>query len=623
MNIYTFFRRFFSLLVIGGIGLQVSAQIPETPSIQMLLTDDSGDPVEGVHTITVCLYDSLTGGTALWTEMQTVALTEGLANIILGKVTPLNLSFDEQYFVGMAIDGGSEMTPRLELSPSTYSLSARAIYGTDNIFPDTGDVGIGTLSPQAKLDIEGKLRIAEVPLVDTITKVLVQDTLNDQIVKSIRVDSLLHLLNKVSWNFSWWGWPGNPGPPGPQGPQGPPGPPGPTGAPGEDLVVRSTDSTVVFIVDAETGESLHRGLEWFDGGLWVGYKDIDSKAGLGITPDGTLAILDHGGDTVTVFYPDGTSYHKGREIFKNGVVISNDDSPAGVTLLPDGTLIITDDKGNETTRINPDGTSAHSGLELFKRGLRIPLVNGGYILLSPEGGIQIFDQDGLVSHQDPLGNSYHKGMEIFDGGLRIPLVNGGYILLSREGGIQVFDEEGLVYQLDPFGISLHRRPEIFEGGIITKDSLGSQGTPENLIPSIDAETIRAKLIKADEKQFCIDHPLDPENKYLSHSSIETNEIANIYNGNVILDESGSAEVELPEWFGALNENFRYQLTPVGGPCPNLYIAGEVENNRFKIAGGESGMKVSWQIVGSRKDKYARENPLQVVSLKKNIHPKGN
>ena len=70
---------------------------------------------------------------------------------------------------------------------------------------------------------------------------------------------------------------------------------------------------------------------------------------------------------------------------------------------------------------------------------------------------------------------------------------------------------------------------------------------------------------------------------------------NVYNGNVILDENGEAVVELPEWFEALNTVFGYSLTCVGGFAP-VYIAGEIENNRFKIAGGKRGLKVSWQVM---------------------------
>ncbi len=104
--------------------------------------------------------------------------------------------------------------------------------------------------------------------------------------------------------------------------------------------------------------------------------------------------------------------------------------------------------------------------------------------------------------------------------------------------------------------------------------------------------------------FKIDHPLDPANKYLYHSFVESPDMMNIYNGMIVLDANGEAVVGLPDWFEALNRDFRYQLTPVGAPGPNLHIAEEVANNQFKIAGGKPGSKVSWQVTGIRHDAYA-------------------
>jgi hypothetical protein len=123
--------------------------------------------------------------------------------------------------------------------------------------------------------------------------------------------------------------------------------------------------------------------------------------------------------------------------------------------------------------------------------------------------------------------------------------------------------------------------------------------------------------------FKIDHPLDPANKYLCHSFVESPDMKNVYDGVVVLDRKGKAEIELPNWFGALNKDFRYQLTPIGAPGPNLYIAEEIsdkttnytsnnnKNSRFKIAGGTSGMKVSWQVTGIRKDPWANANRIEV------------
>ena len=103
---------------------------------------------------------------------------------------------------------------------------------------------------------------------------------------------------------------------------------------------------------------------------------------------------------------------------------------------------------------------------------------------------------------------------------------------------------------------------------------------------------------------------------------------NVYDGVVALNEKGEAEIDLPDWFGALNKDYRYQLTAIGAPGPNLYIAKEIlessedyidtitnnnNNNKsiFKIAGGTSGMKVSWQVTGIRKDPWANVHRVQV------------
>ena len=120
--------------------------------------------------------------------------------------------------------------------------------------------------------------------------------------------------------------------------------------------------------------------------------------------------------------------------------------------------------------------------------------------------------------------------------------------------------------------------------------------------------------------FKIDHPLDPANKYLSHSFVESPDMMNVYNGNVVMDGAGEAWVELPEWFEALNRDFRYQLTCIGGFAP-VYVAEKVSGNRFRIAGGEPGMEVSWQVTGVRQDEYAEAHPI-VVEEEKSAHEAG-
>jgi hypothetical protein len=115
--------------------------------------------------------------------------------------------------------------------------------------------------------------------------------------------------------------------------------------------------------------------------------------------------------------------------------------------------------------------------------------------------------------------------------------------------------------------------------------------------------------------FKIDHPLDPENKYLYHSFVESPDMMNIYNGNVVTDGSGYAVVEMPAWFEALNSDFRYQLTPVG-QFAQVMVASEIENGRFAICTDKSNVKVSWQVTGIRKDAYAEAHRIPVEEEKK-------
>lgn len=111
--------------------------------------------------------------------------------------------------------------------------------------------------------------------------------------------------------------------------------------------------------------------------------------------------------------------------------------------------------------------------------------------------------------------------------------------------------------------------------------------------------------------FKIDHPLDPANKYLTHSFVESPDMMNIYNGMAKLDGKGEAWVSLPAWFEALNANYRYQLTAIASASPNLHVGAEIDNGRFKIAGGNPGGKVSWQVTGVRHDAYADAHRLKV------------
>ncbi len=110
--------------------------------------------------------------------------------------------------------------------------------------------------------------------------------------------------------------------------------------------------------------------------------------------------------------------------------------------------------------------------------------------------------------------------------------------------------------------------------------------------------------------FKIDHPLDPANKYLYHSFVESPDMMNVYNGNINTDDSGLATVTLPDWFEALNRDFRYQLTVIG-QFAQAIVASEISHNQFTIRTDKPNVKVSWQVTGIRQDAYANAHRVQV------------
>jgi len=127
-------------------------------------------------------------------------------------------------------------------------------------------------------------------------------------------------------------------------------------------------------------------------------------------------------------------------------------------------------------------------------------------------------------------------------------------------------------------------------------------------------------MSASTKTFKIDDPLDPANKYLYHSCVESPDMMNIYNGNVTTDASGTATVTLPDYFDALNRDCRYQLTVIG-TFAQAIVSKEVSGNTFEIKTSVPNVKVSWQVTGIRKDAYAAAHPI-VAEVEKESFNKG-
>jgi hypothetical protein len=215
-----------------------------------------------------------------------------------------------------------------------------------------------------------------------------------------------------------------------------------------------------------------------------------------------------------------------------------------------------------------------------------------------------------------LGNNSNKGIQMRDNGTGVDLESIGVPLninFVTQQPTYINPNGGAVFVDTTTSEAGPQVPAALNVGAIVYQTTGSP-LYYSAAFSNDVD-VYGNFFAAGTKNFRIDHPLDPANKYLLHAAIESSEVLNQYSGNVVLDDKGEGRVEFPDWFAAINVDFRYQLTAIGAPGPNLYIAEEITDKSFTIAGGKAGMKVSWQVTARRNDAYMKAHPYVVEQEK--------
>lgn len=146
----------FALLIAGS----SFAQAPKTISYQGYLVDGTNQPVTGNHTITVKLYDVPNGGAALHSETFAMNVTSGNFSAIIGSQTafPSNVMFDKEYWLGISVDGGAEMTPRTLLTGAPYAMTAKV---AESVAPNAAVTSLNSLKGDVTIEGTGNANVTK------------------------------------------------------------------------------------------------------------------------------------------------------------------------------------------------------------------------------------------------------------------------------------------------------------------------------------------------------------------------------------------------------------------------------------------------------------------------------
>jgi hypothetical protein len=642
-----------ALLLIGIVMWTAVASVPQTMNYQVMLTDDADQPLaDQAVELVFGLWTSESGGTQEWTETHNMMTNSiGVVSVILGSVAPLDPDdFSAPLWLEVKVDG-EIMAPRRELASAPYALRAGDAdllggaapgaysldgHGHDADYVNEGQgssVTTGMVVPDIVSSVDGVSN--DGGNIDLVEGAGVTITPNDGA-------NTITIAATGGGDDGDWTIAGND-------------------------VYRTTGSVGIgtsspdarLEVVTTSGEA-----GWFstsDSGTYDAALVAENTLGTGATfaaldppstwPANPAAIAAFGGSGARAAY----FYSEGND---DGVRIDGLGTGSALDARAHGNGYAGRFEGGGGIYVEADGSRAADFRTDYPSGdWNTRVVHAEYTYSGSNHGVAVHGQsvpaDGYGS-----GGVFLGGYSGVQGGVNPTGTSGGYYYgVLGSANHAATSESGInhgVYGLARdnaanYGVAAEARNGLWAYGVDTEASGGNwnfgvhasatggtwaygiyaradSGDPYTSAGFFSGDVHVSGTLSKTAGSFKIDHPLDPEGKYLCHSFVESPDMMNVYNGNVVLDGLGEAWIEMPEWFEALNKDFRYQLTPIGGAAPDLHIAETMVGGRFMIAGGEPGMEVSWQVTGIRQDRYAEANRIQVevdklpLEAGKYIHP---
>lgn len=537
----------------------VFSQIPKEISWQGILQDAQSNNLNGAYTLTIKLFNAETGGTALWTEtFQDLSISDGLVNLVLGEKTALNISFNQQYWMEITVGTGTPLS-RIKLTSTPYSLYSQKSSGVI-----VGDSLV-------LKDSLGVTRFVLNPNTGTF-KMMNKDT----VWYSLSVNSPVeeYIQNKDGSTTILKG-----------------------NSDGSSYKAVTYSISKKKLNEVEVAKTNYAG------------TDISTKIIRMYDNNETLQESHYFETKHLVVQMDLPNWNKEiHNYYSNSTLVSS----VEIEDVFDGNTKI----GKKRSVYNADGKLLK---EEFEKDMKIEKTF--YSTQGPPYKLTDYKDmfwkeveyngKGTITYQDSYSSSFQK--------------KESESLLETK----YTDDELPGYELSYYNVTTgtpYSKIEfnqyngngyiIFSGKANFNNSITVSG---NSIVTGNS-SVTGNLNVTGTKNFLIDHPKDPYNKYLVHAAIESNEVLNTYTGNVITDENGVAVVNLPEYFEAINKDFRYQLTTIG-KMSGSFISKEINNNKFEITTEKPNVKVSWQVTAKRNDEVMIAKPFKDV-MEKEIENKG-